>query len=230
MDLLIKLHLFLHVTAGITTLIAGPIAIFYNFKNTRNHRIAGKIFFYAMLYVCFSAIGGYLRRPDLVFYQFLLGIAIIVLAGILRGVRAIRLMKGGSIHNGDWAYTIGLGIFALWMIGQSARYMGQEEQLVFAILFGVFGVGAVTDVVRNVRMFSKAAQQHRFDWYRMHVRSMLGAFTASTTAFLVNVASDTLPWYLVWFGPTIALVPMQIYFGRKITAWKATALHAAKPS
>lgn len=223
MELLTKIHLFLHITAGICTLIAGPIAIFYNFKNTKNHRIAGQIFFYAMLYVCISAIFGYFRHPNQVFYQFLLGIAIIVLAGIFRGVRAIRLMKGGTVHGGDWAYTIGLGIFAIWMLWKAVGYMGQEKYVAFAILFGVFGVGSMADVISNARMFAAAGQQHRLDWYRMHVRSMLGAFTASTTAFLVNVASEALPFYIVWFGPTLALLPLQIYFGRKIMGWKMAA-------
>jgi hypothetical protein len=223
MELLTKMHLFLHITAGITTLIAGPIAIFYNFKNIKNHRIAGQIFFYAMLYVCFSAVIGFFRHQDKIFYQFLLGIAVLVLAGIFRGVRAIRLMKGGTVNNGDWVYTVGLGVFALWMLWQSMRYAGQPDNLVFAILFGIFGTGAMIDSVKNVRTFSTAGQQHRLDWYRLHVQSMLGAFTASTTAFLVNIASDTLPFYIVWFGPTLALLPLQIYFGRKILGWKAAA-------
>jgi FtsH-binding integral membrane protein len=217
MSLLVSLHLILHITAGIATLIAGPIAIFYNFKQVRHHRIAGKVFFYAMLYVCASAVAGYFRRPDLIFYQFLLGIAIIVLAGIFRGVRAIRLMKGDTVRPVDWAYTVGLGLFGCWMLGRTiAHFLTGGDEPIVPILFGVFGVAALSDVRRNIRMFRKAATVHRLDWYRLHVNSMLGAFTASTTAFMVNVASASLPWYIVWFGPTIALLPLQIYFGRKV--------------
>ena len=45
---------------------------------------------------------------------------------------------------------------------------------------------------------------------------MIGAFIASTTAFTVNIGGDYLPWYLQWFGPTIALLPLQFYWGRKL--------------
>jgi hypothetical protein len=226
MSLLVSLHLILHIAAGVSTLIAGPIAIFYNFKNPRHHRLAGKVFFYAMLYVCGSAVVGYFRHSDLVFYQFLLGIAVIVLAGIFRGVRAIRLMKGDSVRRVDWAYTVGLGLFAGWMMSRALWHAGQGSEAIFPILFGVFGVGAASDVVRNVRLFGQPERQHRFDWYRVHVSSMLGAFMASTTAFLVNIAGDALPWYLVWFGPTLALLPLQIYFVRKVKGWKKAALAA----
>jgi hypothetical protein len=221
MSLLVSLHLILHITAGVSTLIAGPIAIFYNFKQVRYHRIAGKVFFYAMLYVCASAIAGYFRRPDLMFYQFLLGIAILVLAGILRGVRAIRLMKGDAVRPVDWVYTVGLGLFGCWMVGRTvACFLTGGDEPIIPILFGVFGVAALSDVRRNTRMFLQATTRSRLDWYRLHVSSMLGAFTASTTAFMVNVVGASLPWYIVWFGPTIVLLPLQIYFGRKIAPVK----------
>jgi uncharacterized membrane protein len=222
MDALTKLHFILHITAGTSTLIAGPIAIFYNFKDTRKHRLAGKIFFYAMLYVCFSAILGYFRRPDLIFYQFLFGIAILVLAGILRGVRAIRLMKGDHVRPFDWGYAVMLGLLGLWMVGRSIlgtqSVATNDDSTVFAILFGVFGIGALSNAVGMMRMFWKAPSLQRIDWYKAHISTMMGAMSASTTAFLVNTASAVLPWYLVWFGPTLLLLPLQFYFLRKIGA------------
>ena len=96
----------IHVIAGGYTLITGPIAIFYNLRNPGKHRIVGKTFFYAMLIVAISAILLFLKQPDKVFLQFLLGIAIFVLAGILRGVRSILLMKGGRVSWFDWSYTV----------------------------------------------------------------------------------------------------------------------------
>ena len=78
------LSLIIHIVAGVLTLIAGPIAIFANRKYLKLHKIAGNVFFYAMLVVCVSAVIGFLKRPDQVFFQFLLGIAILVFAGILR--------------------------------------------------------------------------------------------------------------------------------------------------
>jgi hypothetical protein len=220
MDILTKLHLILHIIAGASTLIAGPIAIFFNFKDPKKHRLAGKVFFYAMLYVCGSAIVGYFRHPGIVFYEFLLGIAIIVLAGVLRGVRAIYLMKGDRVRIFDWIYTIGLGLFGIWMFSRGITYFNEGKPAMFPILFSIFGIGSLSDTVRSARMFIQYDQQHRLDWYNLHVMTMIGAMTASTTAFFVNILSATMPWYIVWFGPTLLLLPLQIYYGRVIRGWR----------
>ncbi len=229
MELLGLISLIIHIGAGVLSLIAGPVAIFYNFKNARKHRLAGKVFFYAMLVICFTAFTGFLKRPDQLFFQFLLGISGIVLAGVLRGVRAIRMMKGAAVLRFDYAYTLMLALFGLWMLGMSAWHFSQGTMIAFPILFGVFGLGALVDTRVNFKYFAAPAGLHRLDWYRLHVGSMLGAFTASTTAFTVN-AAHFLPWYLQWFGPAILLLPLQIYFGRKIKDWKKTGVQNPIPA
>jgi hypothetical protein len=65
-------------------------------------------------------------------------------------------------------------------------------------------------------MLLRADQLAPMVWYKLHVATMLGAFTASTTAFTVN-AAHFLPWYIQWFGPTLALLPLQFYFAKKIS-------------
>lgn len=216
MEFILKFILFLHVAAGITTLLSGPVAIFYNFKNQRNHRIAGKVFLYAMIIVCVSSILGYIKRPDSIFYQFLLCIALIVGAGIIRGVRSILMMKGARITKFDLAYSIALGILGLVMVGRSVWLLRTDIMIAFPILFGVFGAGAINDAIKNIRIFSKSVQFKPNDWLKLHLNSMLGAFIASTTAFTVNVAHG-IPWYLQWFGPTLLLVPVIVYFSRKVS-------------
>lgn len=215
MEVLSKLLLFTHIAAGAVTLLSGPVAIFYNFKDRRKHRVAGKVFFYAMLVVCFSSIAGFIKRPDQFFYQFLLGIAVLVLAGIARGVRAAMLMKGGKVIRFDFVYSVLLGLFGVLMIGQAGRLVAQQAMIAMPILFGVFGLSAVLDSVRNVRIFSNPARMRANDWMRLHLNSMLSAFIASSTAFTVN-AAHFLPWYWQWFGPTLLLVPIIIYFSRKV--------------
>lgn len=204
----------IHIAAGCLTLIAGPLAIFFNFRDARNHRRAGKTFFYAMLVVCVTAVAGFFRRPESLFYQFLLGIAVLVLAGLLRGVRAMRFMQGAAVGKLDYAYTGMLGICGTGMLGMAVWLGLHGSNPAFPVLFGVFGGLALADTIANFRLFSRAAQLRPNDWYRLHVGSMLGAFTASTTAFTVNTA-HFLPWYLQWFGPALLLLPLQIYFGRK---------------
>ncbi len=219
MELLGKIILIIHVLAGITTLITGPIAIFFNDRNIRSHRIAGKVFFYAMNVVCVSSIITFVKHPDVAFYQFLLGIAIFVYAGILRGVRAIQIMKGARVYWFDFFYTIVLLLFAFWMIGKGVQNWLNAGQIAISILFLVFGLGSLKDAVDNLKNFRKPQNLQKLDWLKMHVGSMIGAFIASSTAFTVNVAHG-LPWFIQWFGPTVLLVPLLVYFSRKIEARK----------
>jgi hypothetical protein len=196
-------------------LLAGPIAIFYNFKDPRNHRLAGKIFYYAMLWVVITSVVGFLKRPEVAFYQFLLGISLMVLAGMLRGVRSIFLMKGAAVSRFDWGYTVLLGLNSLYMLGMSAWHFSAGTMVAIPILFSVFGTTSLMDIRTNWKTFSQPEKLGRLDWMNLHSMSMIGAFIASTTAFTVN-AAHFLPWWAQWFGPTILLVPVQIYFGRKI--------------
>ena len=215
METLTSIHLFLHIAAGVITLIAGPIAIFTNRKYTKLHKIAGKIFFFAMLYVCFSSIIGFFRHSDIIFYQFLLGIGLLVLAGILRGVRALQIRQTGIVKHFDFAYTILLGITGICMLGMAIWHFSIGTMIAFPILFAVFGIGCLNDTRINYKMFSNPLNYEKTEWLKLHVQTMIGCFTASTTAFTVNTA-HYLPWYIQWFGPTLILLPLQFYWGKKL--------------
>lgn len=226
LELLGKISLYIHIIAGFSTLVTGPIAIFYNFKDPKKHRVVGKTFFYAMLIVAISAIMFFFKHPEKTFSQFLLGIALLVLAGIFRGVRSIFLMKGGTVSSFDFAYTVLLGLNGLFMLGMSVWHFQAGTMIAFPILFGVFGLMSLADTRVNLRVFCNPAALHRLDWMRLHSSTMIGAFIASTTAFTVQTA-HFLPWYLQWFGPTLLLLPFQIYFARKLMTMRDKSLNVA---
>jgi hypothetical protein len=222
-ELLGKISLYVHIIAGVTTLLMGPVAIFYNFKDPKKHRIVGKTFFYAMFVVVVTAIFGFLKQPNKIFFQFLLGISLMVLASIFRGVRSIFLMKGSAVLPFDFAYTALLGLSGLYMLGMSAWHFQAGTMIAFPILFGLFGFVSLADTGVNWRVFRNPAALHRLDWMRLHSGTMMSAFTASTTAFTVQ-AAHFLPWFLQWFGPTLLMLPFQIYFGRKLRGMRDKAL------
>lgn len=226
MELFGKIILILHIIAGSLTLITGPVAIFYNFKEPRKHRAFGKVFYYAMLIVVATSVSGLIKHPDSPFYQFLVGISILVLCGILRGIRSIYLMKGGAVTRFEWTYTIVLAINGLWMLGMAVFHVSAGTIAPIPILFSIFGLMSVTDVRQNWRIFSRPQRLHRLDWLRLHTNTMLGAFTASTTAFTVN-AAQFLPWWAQWFGPTLLIMPLHFYFGGKLGAMRGKTASAA---
>ena len=215
LEFMIDLLLKIHVIAGASTLVTGPIAIFYNFRDPRKHRLVGKVFFYAMLIVATTAIVMFINHPEKVILQFILGISLLVLAGMFRGVRSILLMKGAGVSSLDWAYTILLGFNAVFMLGMSAWHIAAGTMIAFPILFGIFGFMSAMDTFKNWKTFRNPGLLHQLDWMQLHLSTMLGAFTASTTAFTVN-AAHFLPWWAQWFGPTILLLPLQFYFGGKV--------------
>lgn len=215
-----KVSVFLHVLAGITTLIAGSMAIFYNFKNPKNHRLAGKVFFYAMLFVCFSTIIGFLKHPEWVFYQFLLGISAIVFVGIITGTRAMLFMKNkASLSSLDWGVALlGIAAGAIMML-KAVQNWANDGEIVFSVLFAFFGTSTLINGIKNllrVMDFDKITKQV---WYKIHIDNMLGGFIASTTAFTVNTG-QSLPWVIQWFGPMLILMPIGFYFNRKLNLSK----------
>ena len=137
------------------------------------------------------------------------------LCGIITGFRAIQFRRGAQVNSLDFANIIFLGISGIVMLGMAIWHYKLGTMIAIPILFNVFGVGAVADAYRNFRRLRAPHLLNAQAWLAAHVSSMLGAFIASTTAFTVNAATF-LPWYIQWFGPTILLLPLQIYWGRKL--------------
>ena len=124
-------------------------------------------------------------------------------------------MKGGVVTNLEWSYTTVLGLNGMWMLGMAAWHFNEGTMVAIPILFSVFGTMSMFDVRQNWRVFSQPQLLKRLDWMALHTSTMLGAFTASTTAFTVN-AAHFLPWWAQWFGPTLLILPLQFYFGGKL--------------
>lgn len=213
MELLGKLSLWIHIFAGIVTLIIGPVALFYN-KNNRLHKAFGKAFFYAMCVVVVTSVIAFFKHPGVIFFQFLLGVAVLVGYHIIRGVRTILFMKGlkkPTSFDIKWAWLV--IVSGITMFAAAGYYYMQGANIAYSILFTFFGIGSVADGRHYLRLLQVPSLDKRF-WFQLHISSMFGAFTASTTAFAVN-AADFAPWYIQWFGPTILLIPLQIYLMRQ---------------
>lgn len=212
MELLLDLNRALHIITGISTLVAGPVAIFYNFRNPKNHRLAGQIFFWAMMHVTLSAMVGFWRRPEQPFYQFLGLLAMMVLVGTVLGVRAMQIYKGKTPFWLDRAVLFGHFAVGLAMLALAGFYfLKWQNALPIAILLTIFGSMTAAGgfaFQKILRHFSTVDRRH---FYKLHLTSMLGGFTASTTAFVVQTC-HFLPWWLQFFGPTMVLLPVTFYF------------------
>lgn len=209
MELIGKISLFIHIFAGVSTLIAGPIALFYQ-RNSKKHVIAGKVFNVSMMIIIVTSIFKFLRVPDNFGYQFLFGISILVGFNLFQGIRSIRFMKGKQPGHFDRTFIWVFILTGIGMMNAGIYHLMHGHSFPLAILFLVFGVIVMTGGLKFRRFLVAGNISSRW-WLRLHIDAMMGAFIASTTAFTVN-AADFLPWYAQWFGPAIVMQPLLMYF------------------
>ena len=216
MEFLGQLSLITHIVAGAVMLLSAPFAFIINVKSIKNHRLAGKIFNYAMTIVGITTVIGVFKRPDNLFSYFLLAIMVLTAFSVVKGVRAIQVMKGSPINKVDYINLAFIGVSGLFLLGAATYVHFFNLSGEVTILFGVFGLVCLAEIYPSLKRFKNPKE---VNWFRVHIGSMMGAFIASTTAFVVN-ALKFLPFLVQWFGPTVVLVPLIIYYQRKFAPKK----------
>jgi uncharacterized membrane protein len=204
--------LVLHIAGGTIALISGLVAMF-TLKGSKIHRLAGKIYFWAMTAVfigaLFTAIG---HHKD-----FLLMVAFFSYYMTVRGYRILSLKK---LHQGqkaialDWIITSVSGLFLLALIcwGGWGIFNGVNIGIV-AIAFGTLGM---TFLISDVRSFISPPKEKMHWWYG-HISSMGGSYISAVTAFIVvNIQLPQFQWVL-WILPGII---GGIIIGRTIKKYK----------
>ncbi|XOV67926.1 MAG: DUF2306 domain-containing protein [Fluviicola sp.] len=200
MEALLNVTLIFHVIAGMTSLLAGTMAITSK-KGGKLHAIAGKSYFYAMFIVIITAILVAFFRNN----TFLLLIASFSFYMTWAGVRSIR-NKNLKANALDLIF-LGIAIItALSMI------------LTFNIILIVFGSILFINIAQDISTFIQArrsALEKTNKWLIRHIGMMLGSFIATCTAFLVTNVRDFEPAWLPWLAPTLIASPLIAYYTRK---------------
>jgi len=206
MEISLKRLLVIHIASGFTALLSGLLAMAV-VKGGKTHRKAGKIFFVSMLAVTASAFVISILKNN----QFLLLIAIFSFYNNYFGYRAIKNKKL-SPSTLDWV-VVGFGTLNTFFMIYSMN-----------IVLMVFGVISLTLVIRNCLTFMKVNRGEKLPelaWLKFHIGMMMGAYTATITAFVVVNSSAldflSLPNWLPWFLPGVILAPLSAYFTRKYT-------------
>ncbi|MEI7670194.1 MAG: DUF2306 domain-containing protein [Pseudomonadota bacterium] len=196
---LYKPFLYVHITGGTTALICGLIAILTT-KGMKVHRMAGKIYFYAMIIVAACAIVLSSIKPN----PFLFSIAIFALYMTYTGYRSVKNKKFIAQWY-DWLLLILNMLTSLWMISN------------FELVLAVFGTINLVMCIRDFQVYRKGEsyiQQHKLHWLLNHISRMIGAYIATVTAFLVvNIQMN--PSWVPWLTPTILGVPLIAYFSSR---------------
>ncbi|MDZ4758319.1 MAG: hypothetical protein SGJ10_09290 [Bacteroidota bacterium] len=210
-----RVFLIFHIICGAIALLTGFIAIVAN-KGGSLHMKTGKIFYWAMYAVGVSSFVLALMK----FNPFLLSIGIFSLYMVISGYRALfyyRLVeKYKPTMKDKLPVYIGL-VTALFMVIYPI-YMIVVYQIEGIFILIIFGSILLFNVYNDLNTFRKNPVIFPYyrKWIIKHIGMMMGTYIATTTAFLVNVATFNPPWVL-WLGPTLVGSFLIAYFTKK---WK----------
>lgn len=184
--------LILHIAGGSLNLLLGVVIMILR-KGGKRHSRLGDVFFYTMMLVAITAIG-------MIFIHVNLALASIALFSGYMAFSGKLVIRPDFNRRKHWlwpAMVVGIGT-GIWMISSLNIIL-----MVFGSILSALIVQDVVMVWRKDVPFAKRQASH--------IGKMTGAFTASTTAFLVNAVKLDIGWVL-WMLPTIAITPFGIYW------------------
>lgn len=206
--MLIKILLFIHIAAGSLALLSGLLAIVLRAR-VRFHRPAGRVYFWSMTVVFFTAIIVSTAHSNL----FLFCVAFFSYYSCLTGYRALKLKKlhlDQKASRLDWAIEIFFALMHLAFVGL-AFYLFTQSNINFGIISLVFGlIGLRGNYVTTQRL--KKHLVYRNYWLLAHIGGMMGSYIGAFTAFVVNNSTRIpLPPVVLWLGPAAFLVPLILF-------------------
>ena len=241
-DLLHLLDRFLvlsHVAAGMIALFIAPLAML-TAKGGVWHRRWGKVWFWGMAWIAASTLALMFFR----FSLFLVVIAIFSFYNALTGYRALyrkNPTRVGQKPNWiDWgaavisiASGVGLVLYGIGGITGLTRqlgYIASGSSTALFVLSIVFGIALVSHALPDVQSFTRAAEDKNWWWF-YHMSRMLGGYTATVTAFMVQNIGRHLPneiAWITWVAPSVVMTPLIsiwiTYYQRKFAERKSTRL------
>ncbi|GHA63504.1 DUF2306 domain-containing protein [Pontibacter akesuensis] len=215
METLFTVLLILHIAAGTISLIAGPVSM-VNRKGGKQHRLTGKIFFYAMMLVSGTAVT--MAALPNHHSPFLLIIGVFSAYLVISGYRVLNLKglaKGRKPPLQDWGISLVMAAFAAYFVFAGFTGGSFDSSSIISIVFGSI---ALLLVAKDVRKYTKAPTDKNF-WLYDHITRMIAGNIAAFTAFLV-VNNTILPPVVAWLGPTVTGTAVISFF---ITKYKLKA-------
>lgn len=202
----IQALLIIHILAGGVALVAAPVAMVVS-KGGIAHRKWGKIYFWAMTVIFFTAVVLSLSK----WIPFLLMIAVFSYYSVISGYRWLYLKKLGYGDKPlliDWCALVVTLVFNLIFV-----IWGAEKAITGALGFYAYlaiglGLGGLAIAIGNLRSFLNNKDKNK--WLFGHIGGMLGGYIATLTAFSSQVLTF-MPGLLQWIWPSIVGVPLIIY-------------------
>ena len=208
METLYRIILITHIVCGAIALLTGLMAILFRHK-VKIHKPIGKIYFWAMTIIFFSAIFLSVYKSNI----FLFCVSFFTYYSCLTAYRSLKLKKLHIDQNPnwfDWAIEIFFGLMHVGFIVFAILVLGGKN-ISFGIISLVFGlIGIRSNYVTYKRLTKKLTYKNY--WLLAHIGGMLGSYIGTITAFTVNNGRwIPAPSIVLWLGPTVFIVPFMIF-------------------
>jgi hypothetical protein len=220
-----RAFLAVHITAGGAAFVLAPLALI-TAKGGKAHRTWGRIYFWCMTTVAFTALvmAGY--RP-------VIFLALVAIFSFYTAFSAYRVLgqkaswKGAQVVRGlDWVVAIlcFAACLTLAVLGAIRPEFVQNLRIP-AIVFGAVGMRISG---RSMWRFTHPPTEKMFWWYA-HLQGMIGSYIAAWTAFSLVTIGPMLhgAWWL-WMVPIAVGIPAIIattaFYQRKFSSRSKVAL------
>lgn len=220
-DTIFNTSLFLHVIAGVLSLVFGLVAMLVRKKGGKIHNVSGLIFYWSMAFIFITAILFVILYPTLLKYHFFLTIGIVSFYPTFSGKRVLSMKKGLNVKWYDWLGAFAVLISGVIMIAYGV-FLIIKGISAYTTLFFIFGIFSVILGVVDVYTFSGRRNLGKMHWFFGHAAKMIGAYSAAVTAFCVNIVPRFLPddtslfvFILTWVGPAVVFGFVSRYYRKK---------------
>jgi uncharacterized membrane protein len=195
----------IHAVLGGIALLCGLVAIIAK-KGQFIHKKSGYIFYISMLLSGISAIViASLPNHE---NPFLIAVAIFSLYFVITGKRALTFKTNKNNIFIDKMIAYSMIIVGLFMILIPIIFLNKIN-----IILTVFAFVGIIFSVKDLTLYQNQ-QTLKDKWLKLHLGKMLGAYIATTTAFVV--VNNVIPNIYGWFVPGIVGGFYIIYWMRKV--------------
>ena len=200
----LRAFLAVHIAAGSGAFVLAPLALI-TAKGGNAHRMWGKMYFWCMAVVAFTALIMAAYRP-------VLFLALVAIFSFYAAFSAYRVLgqkaawKGVPVVRGlDWFAALFCFAASLALAGLGAFWPALVQNLrIPAIVFGLVGMRISG---KSMWGFTHPPTEKMFWWYA-HLQGMIGSYIAAWTAFSVVTIGPLLhgAWW-VWIVPISVGIP-----------------------
>lgn len=216
-----KIILIVHVAFGFSALTTGIVPMVAK-KGGKVHKFWGNVYYWSMFGVFITTLMLFALRPSQLKLQFFLCIAILSFYFTFSGDRVLQMKKSATQATVLDRVAAGLALACgLAMLGYAAYGVIVLQNYFIAILFAAFGTLISVNAREDLRLFFGKIESEKMHWYFGHIGKIMGAYTATVTAFCVNMTrylpedASVYLQLIPWLTPGLLLGVGAAYYGKR---------------